>query len=154
VAAAAATSSSWLAASGGSRDLEAQLAHLQDLNEIRGLNQAYLQHVSAGARDEMATLFADPRNATIDEGVRGISPSDFGERDEIEVAQDRQTATARLHVTAHTETAMDDDCTLVEMAKVQGEGMLRASGDVMLENTYVRRLGAWKILHSARRISG
>src|SRR5688572_17363218 len=54
VAAAAVTSSAWLPVSDGNGDpLAAQLTVLQDLNEIRGLNQAYLQHAAAGAREEM-----------------------------------------------------------------------------------------------------
>ena len=63
----------------------------------------------------------------------------------IEVAADRQTATARLHVTVHSETAIDPDCTLVEMAKLQGEGVVRSSEPAVLENTYVRRDGVWRI---------
>ena len=153
VAAAAATSSSWLPPSGGSPDLQARLTHLEDVNEIRGLNRAYLQHAAAGAREEMAALFADPRNATRNADMRGISPADFGAHDEIEIADDRQTATARLHVTVHAETPMESDCTLVEMAKAQGEGVMRRAEAVVLENTYIRRTGAWKILQSIRRIA-
>jgi hypothetical protein len=41
---------------------------------------------------------------------------------------------------------LDPDCTLVEMARAQGEGVLRVALPGVLENTYVRRGGAWKIL--------
>jgi hypothetical protein len=154
VAAAAATSSAWLPPSDGNGDpLAAQLTVLQDLNEIRGLNQAYLQHAAAGARGEMAALFADPRNAAID-GALCISPDGFGEQDAIEVADDRQTATARLHVTVHTETRLDADCTLVQMAQTQGEGVVRASESAVIENSCIKRGGAWKILRSVRRPAG
>jgi hypothetical protein len=124
---AAAASSSWLPPSGGRSDaLATRLVHLEDLNEIRALNQAYL----------------------VEHSMSGISPADFGQHDVIEIAEDRQTATARLHVIVHTETALNPDCTLVEMAQAQGEGVLRAALPVVLENTYVRRGGVWEILRT------
>ena len=101
-----------------------RIEHLEDLNEIRALNQAYL----------------------VERRMSGVSPSDFGEHDVIEIAEDRQNATARLHVIVHSETALDPDCTLVEMAQAQGEGVVRTTVPAVLENTYVRRGGTWKIL--------
>ena len=124
---AAAASSSWLPPSGGRRDaLATRLAHLEDVHAIRALNQAYL----------------------IERGMSGLSPADFGEHDIIEIAEDRQTATARLHVIVHTETPLDADCTLVEMARAQGEGVVRLSSPSALEITYARRGGTWTILRT------
>jgi hypothetical protein len=128
--------------------LALRLARLEDVNEIRALNQAYLRHAADGARDAMAALFADPSHAAIDRHMCGVSPAGFGEHDVIEIAEDRQTATARVHVTVHTRTALDPDCTLVEMAQAQGEGVLRAALPAVLEHTYVRRGGVWKILRT------
>lgn len=96
--------------------MKTRLAHLEDVNEIRALNQAYLRHAANGAHDAMAALFADPSHMTIDRDLCGVSPADFGEHDVIQIAEDRQTATARLHVTMHTRTALNPDCTLIEMA--------------------------------------
>ena len=106
--------------------LKTRLVHLEDVNEIRALNQAYL----------------------IERRMSGVSPADFGEHDVIEIAEDRQTATARLHVIVHTETPLEPDCTLVEMARAQGEGVVRLALPAVLEHTYVRRGGAWKILRT------
>lgn len=140
VAAAAATSSSWLPPSGGRSDsLEARLAKLEDLNEIRALNHA---------------LFSDPSSAQLDPDIRAISPVDFGARDVIEIAPDRQTATARLHVLLHTETELGPDCTLVNMARQQGNGVICTSESAVLENACIRRDGVWTILHSTRRAAG
>ena len=133
--------------------LKMRLARLEDLNEIRGLNQAYFQRLAAGAHEEMAALFADPGSAAPDDDVRGLSPADFGERDVIDVAEDRESATARVHVTVHTEIALEPDCTLVEMARAQGEGVIRSSAFAVLEHRYVRRDGVWKIA-SVRRVAG
>jgi hypothetical protein len=149
VAAAAATSSSWLPPSGGSE--QSRLAHLEDVNEIRGLNQTYLQHAASGAHTEVAALFADPRNAALLEDVSGLSPVNFGEHDVIAIAEDRLSANATVHVIVHRDTPLDPDCTLVEMAQAQGEGVVRASAPAVLEHTYIRRAGVWKILHSTHR---
>jgi hypothetical protein len=137
VAAAAVTSSRWLPPSGGSGDtLAARLAKLEDLNAIRALNQA---------------LFSDPSSAQLEPDVRAISPVDFGQHDVIEVAADRQTATARVHVMLHTEIAIGPECTLVEMARLQGGGTIACAEPGVLENAYVRRDGVWKLLRSTRR---
>ena len=103
-----------------------RLVHLEDVNEIRALNQAYL----------------------IERRLSGVSPAGFGEHDVIDITEDRQSATARLHVTVHTETPLEADCTLVEMARAQGEGIVRLSSPAVLEITYVRCDGAWKILRT------
>jgi hypothetical protein len=50
----------------------------------------------------------------------------------------------------NTETEIGPDCTLVEMARQQGSGVVRSSESAVLENTY-RRDGGWKILTSTRR---
>lgn len=133
--------------------MKMRLARLEDLNEIRGLNQAYFQHLAAGAHEEMTALFADPASATPDDDVRGVSPADFGEHDVIDVADDRETAIARVRVTVHTETALVPDCTLVEMARTQGEGVIRSSAFAVLEHRYIRRGDVWKIA-LVRRVGG
>jgi hypothetical protein len=152
VAAAAATSSMWLPPSGGRLDpLEARLAELEDLDAIRALNQAHARHVTAGTHERVAALFANPSDAPIDPDIREIAPDGFGERDAIEIAEDRQTATARLHVTVRTETAIGPDCPLVDMARLQGGGVVSRLDSVVFENAYVRRDGVWRILRSTRK---
>jgi hypothetical protein len=147
-----AAASSWLPPSGGRLNpLEARLAELEDLDAIRALNQSYARHVSAGAREQVAALFANPSDAPIDPDIREVAPDGFGEQDAIEIAADRQTATARLHVTVRTETAIGPDCPLVEMARLQGGGVVSRLDSVVFENAYVRRDGVWKILRSTRK---
>ncbi|HZJ32617.1 MAG TPA: hypothetical protein VFD21_13665 [Vicinamibacterales bacterium] len=147
VAAAAATTSSWPPTSGGRADsLEARLAKLEDLNELRALNQAFARHVTSGATEELAALAAEPSGVVLEPGVVGISHDGVGEHDVIEIAPDRQTATARLHVAVHTETVIGPDCPLLEMARQQGGGVISRAEPVVLEKAYVRRDGVWKIL--------
>ena len=119
---AVAASSSWLPPSGGRMDArQDRLAALEDERAIRALNQA---HCST---------------------TPGIAPHDFGEHDQIEIAPDRKTATARFSVTLHTETELEL-CPLVEMARLQGGGVIARAEHVVLKGVYTRGEDGWKIL--------
>jgi hypothetical protein len=74
-----------------------------------------------------------------------LATDGFGEQDAIEVSPDRTTATARTHCVVQTETAIGPNCTLVEMARGQGEGVLRRSETRVLVSNYVKVRDAWKI---------
>jgi len=143
----AAVSPSWLPASGASDSLEARLAKLEDVNAIRALNQEFARHVNNRSAGQRAVLAADPSGAVMDPDVVAISLDGFGQEGVIEIAPDRQTATARVHVTVHTETVIGPDCPLLEMARQQGGGVINGAEPVVLEAAYVRREGVWKILH-------
>lgn len=132
-------------------DLNRRLARLEDLNAIRALNQAYARHVNAGAREEIAALFADPSDRRIDPRMCGIAADGFGEHDVIDMAADRQTATAVLHCTVRTEAAIGPSCPLVDMARQQGGGVISRAEPGVLENVYVKREGIWKIQRSTHR---
>jgi len=133
---------------GGDGRLQARLAAFEDVDAIRGLHQTYARLVNAGAHGEIATLFAEPESTQTDETIRTLLGHAFGAHDVIEVAPDRKTATARIHCTVETETAIESSCTLVEMARQQGEGLLRHSERRVLESAYVKRDGVWKIARS------
>ena len=131
--------------------LKARLAELEDVNAIRELHQSYARLINAGAREQAAALFANPREAQLDESIRRLSADRFGEQDIIEIAADRETATARIHCTVEIATAIGPSCTLVEMAREQGEGFLKQSERRVLESSYVKQSGAWKIARSVYR---
>jgi hypothetical protein len=127
--------------------LRARLAELEDLNAIRELQQAYAQHVNSHVRDSLAALFADPANSQLDGSVRGVAAEPFA-HGAIELAADRATARARIDCTVDVETAIEPRCTLVEMARQQGGGVIRRSEKRVLENAYVKQDGVWKIERS------
>ena len=102
--------------------------------------------MNAGAHDELAALFSDPSVLAIDPDVRGIAWDGFGEDDIVEIAEDRQTATARLRCMLHTETAIGPSCPLVDMARQQGGGVVTRAEPGVFEGVYVKREGIWKIL--------
>jgi ketosteroid isomerase-like protein len=142
-------------ASGGGADDAAQLlerlATLEDVNAIRALNQTYARLVNACARAELAALFADPRTAQVDASIRGVAADAFGAADVIEVSADHATATARVHCIVQVATELEPDCTLVQMAREQGEGVVRHAERRVLETAYVKQGGVWKIERSTYR---
>jgi hypothetical protein len=123
----------------------ARLAVLEDKSAIRALQQEYVRHVNSGAHEKASLLFANPSAAWLDASVRSLAANGFGEQDAIEISPDHSTATARTHCAVQTETAIGPNCTLVEMARGQGEGVLRQSENRVLVSTYVKVGGAWKI---------
>ena len=123
---------------------QARLAQLEDVNAIRELTRRYVRHVNAGAHAEAAALFAKPERADT-RAARTLAADPLGGEDTIEIAAGGTAATARLHCTAETETAIEPVTTLVAMARAQGGGVVRRSERGLLEGTYAKRDGAWKI---------
>lgn len=126
-------------------EAEARLTRLEDENAIRALHQALAARINAGARGAAAELFLNPARAALDERVRGLASERFGEHDVIEVAEDGATAAARIYCTVHSEMPIEPDCTLAQMARAQGEGVLRCVERRVLEAAYVKRGGVWRI---------
>lgn len=140
-------------AAAGDDPLKARLARLEDLEQIRALHQAYARHVNAGRHEAAAALFAEPAGAALDADVRSIAPDPSGEQDVIEIAPDRETATAVLHCMVQVERAIGPSCPLVDMARQQGGGIIRRTARAVLENVYVRRDGVWQIQRVSSRVT-
>ena len=128
-----------------------RLAALEDERAIRALNQQYAELVAARAYAELAALHAEPSAFRLEERVRAIVPDSFGAADAIELAPDRATAASRIRCVVHVETAIGPSCTLVEMARQQGDGVLKSTERRVLEHEYVKRGGVWKIARSSYR---
>ncbi len=122
----------------------ARLAELKDVNEIRELTRRYVRRVNGGAHDEAAALFAEPAHAD-DRAIRALAADPLGGEDSIEIAADGATATGRVHCTAVIETPIEPLTPLVAMAREQGGGVLRRFERGVLDGTYVKRDGGWKI---------
>ena len=115
-----------------SDDLAARLAALEDLNAIRSLLQGYAQRVNAGTD---AAPAANVRSLTLD--------SDGA----IEVAANG-TALARIGCTVETAMPIDGRDTLVEMARLQGDGVVKRSERRVLVGAFVKRRGVWTVEHT------
>ena len=115
-----------------SHDLAARLAALEDLNAIRSLLQSYAQRVNAGTD---AAPAANVRSVTLD--------SDGA----IDVAANG-TASARVGCTVETAMPIDGRDTLVEMARLQGDGVVKRSERRVLVSAFVKRGGIWTVEHT------
>jgi len=126
----------------------AGLATLEDVNAIRDLERAYVQHVNAAA--DVAHLCTDAGAARLD-GVRRLTADALGGEDAIEIAADGRAAAARLHYAAETERPIEPPCSLVDMARAQGGGVTRRTEHGVLESALVKLDGVWKIERAAFR---
>ena len=115
-----------------SDDLAARLAALEDLNAIRSLLQSYAQRVNAGTD---AAPAANVRSVTLD--------SDGA----IDVAANG-TASARIGCTVETALPIDGRDTLVEMARLQGDGVVKRNERRVLVSAFVKHGGVWTVEHT------
>jgi len=96
------------------------------------LLRAWAQRVSAGTD---AAPAANIRSVTLDaDGAIAIAVNG--------------TATARVPCTVETATPIDGRETFVEMARLQGDGVVRRSAQRVLAGTFVKRNGIWKLEHT------
>jgi hypothetical protein len=116
-----------------------RVAALEDAAAIRALQQRFARLVGTGKT--VAALFADPSRAALDTNVRSVI---IDGDDAIELSSGG-TATARAPCIVTTATPIENCGTLVEMARLQGDGIVARSERRMLETSYVKRGGVWKI---------
>jgi hypothetical protein len=108
-------------------DLNARLSALEDANAIRTLLQDYAQHVNSGLQ---AAPAAHVRSMTLDANVV------------IDVTANGK-ATVRAPCTVETATPIDGHETVVEMARLQGDGVITRSEHRVLAGTLVKHNGIW-----------
>jgi hypothetical protein len=153
--------------------LSTRLALLEDTNAIRELHHAYGRHLDRGSHEEIVNLFAEDAEVTFnggrfvgrDKGIRrlyvdrlgqGVAADRSGpvhgflldqtqEQDRIEVAPDRRSARARFHCLIHAGARLESRCSMMEMARLQGQGTAQWWEGGVYENAYVRDGGAWTI---------
>lgn len=106
-----------------SDDLAARLAALEDANSIRALLRDWAQRGAHAPDVRRVTLDSDAAIAVAANG----------------------TATARVPCTVETATPIDGDETLVAMARLQGDGIVRRSERRVLASTFVKHNGIWKL---------
>jgi hypothetical protein len=145
-----------LAAAGGAGEPnDARLTALEDANALRELQRAYARRVNAREHAAAAELFASPARAAFDDRVRELCVDTLSEDAAIEIAADRRTAIARAACVVRIESPIEaPGCTLVDMARAQGEGLVRSTERRVLEHAFVRVDGVWKIESAALREPG
>ena len=114
------------------------------VKSIRQLQQALAREMN-DASGRGAELFAAGKLPAELAGVTRLLPADFGEHDAVEIAADGLTARATLHCAVETQVPIAAEGTLIEMARAQGEGFVRATACRMLDMLCVREGETWKI---------
>jgi len=125
--------------------LRARLARLEDEIAIRELHQAWLRRIQSGSRDGAKQLSTRPQLTMLGQSVRSITPDHAGTADLIEVASDGKSAFGRFDCAVETESAIAQDCTLAQMAHLQGGGFVRRTEHRVLVIQYAKEGKAWVI---------
>ena len=110
-----------------SDDLAARLAALEDANAIRALLRDWARGVVAGTA------------AAPTENIYGFAL----DADVSITVADNGTATASVPCVVETATPIDGNETLVEMARQQGDGVVRRAERRVLHATLVKQDGCW-----------
>ena len=124
----------------GTRYIVGRRDAVDDVNAIRALQQRYARLVSAGSSEAIAPLFTDPARASVEEHVRSVVVD--GD-DAIAIYTDG-TATARVPCAVTTATPIESCGTLVEMARLQGDGLVVRSERRVLVSAFAKRDGVWR----------
>jgi len=163
----------------GTDPLVARLARLEDVDAIRRVHVDLLASLNDRVWGRALGLFAADARVHLaggvfegrDRGLRRLFVEHFGRSlaearpgpvltylrshephlDVVEVAPDRRSATATYRCVTQVSAAITPDCTLAEMALLQGEGALRWQETAAIEAAYVREGESWAIVRLAYR---
>jgi len=131
------------AAAAAGSDHEARIARLEAEAAIRGLHRDWLRKVNTG--EEAAELFADPKQAKLEDAVTRVDADHAAAPDALSLAADGLSASGRYACVVETQAELAPDCTLAQMRHAQGEGAIRQSGRRLLEVDYVKTDAGWAI---------
>ncbi len=153
--------------------LSNQLKIHEDMNAIRALHQTYEHYLDRGMYEEVVDLFTNYGEVLYNGGLfagkeRGVRRLYCGHfragltgkkvepatgfeldpallRDTVEVEPDRRSARARFPYSLRVGVPIISDSQLVEMARLQGQGIIRWWEGGIYEVSYVKEGGCWKI---------
>ena len=161
--------------------LSNRLGILEDENTIRTLHQTYETLLDGGRYEEVADLFAEDAEVVFNGGAfkgrkdgvsrlygdcfrsgltgKKIGPApnfevDSEQRQEsIKVSADRLSASGQFPYSMQVGAPMTGDSSLVEMARLQGEGIVKWWEGGTCEVSYVKVDNAWKIRRLEYRVT-
>ena len=161
--------------------LSNQIGCLEDANAIRRLHQTYESYLDKGMYEEVINMFADEGEVIFnggvfagkDKGVRrlycnhfsqgrtgrkiepapGFEPDPSQLQDVVEVAPDRKSAKAQFPCSIQVGAPITSDLPHLEMARLQGQGILQWWEGGAHEVSYVKERGVWKIRRLEYRIT-
>ena len=149
-----------------------QIGCFEDANVIRKLHDMYESYLDKGMYEEVVGMFAEDAEAEYNgglfagkEGIRrlycdnfapgltgkkiepapGFEPDPAQQLNIVEVAANRRTATGQFTYSMQVGKPMTGDSSLVEMARLQGEGIVKWLEGGIYEASYVKIGDSWKI---------
>ena len=152
--------------------LSNRVGNLEDADRVRRLHQAYESHLDRGMYEDVVAMFADDAEVVYNsglfhgkEGIRrlycdhfapgltgkkiepapGFEPDPAQKPDIVDVAEDRKTATGQFPYSFQVGTPMTGDSSLVDMARLQGEGIVKWWEGGTCAASYVKVGKSWKI---------
>jgi hypothetical protein len=150
--------------------LRQQLDGMQDREAIRRLHQEFITLIETRAYESAAELFDEQAHlnlsgisatgkpailqlfvdqyrhqkaAAIHSAYRQISTS---QQDAVTLSEDRQQATATFHTEVELCTPLQGDCTVAQMARLQGHVADRRWESGRFEAKYVQTRGQWRMV--------
>ena len=159
-------------AAGPAAGLKAPVDRLPDADAVRSLHRTYESRLDRHMFEDVVALFAAEAEVVYNgglfhgkEGIRrlycshfasgltgkriepapGFAPDPAQQPDVVAIADDRKTATGRFPYSIQVGAPMTGDSSLVEMARLQGQGVVQWWEGGIQEASYVREGGAWKI---------
>ncbi|MBN2318187.1 MAG: nuclear transport factor 2 family protein [Acidobacteria bacterium] len=145
---------------------------LKDANAVRTLHRTYESRLNKGMYEEVVGMFANNAEVVFNGGLfkgeksirrlyceffqagqtgkkiepaPGFEPDPEQPQDIVDVAADRKTATGQFPYSMQVGTPMTEDTSLVKMARLQGEGIVKWWEGGTHEVTCVKVGESWKI---------
>jgi hypothetical protein len=152
--------------------LSNRLGNLEDADRVRRLHQAYEYSLDRGMFEDVVAMFADDAEVVYNSGLfhgkesirrlycdhftlgltwkkiepaPGFEPDPAQQPDIVEVADDRKTATGQFPYSIQVGTPLTGDSSLVEMARLQGEGIEKWWEGGTCVASYLKVSESWKI---------
>jgi hypothetical protein len=162
--------------------LARQLGILEDENALRTLHRTYESYLDSGRYEAVVDLFTDDASVVFNGGIfkgrsgvsrlygerfrSGLTGKKIGpapdsraeaeqQRETIKVSADRLSAGAQFPYSIQVGTPMTPDSQLVQMSRLQGEGIMKWCEGGIYEASYVKdaKDGGWKIKRLEYRVS-
>jgi uncharacterized protein (TIGR02246 family) len=172
-----------MAKSGAGKNTEAEvlarkLGMLEDEKAIRVLHQTYEALLDSGNYEQVAGLFSEDAvvvfNGGVFKGVNSVArlyrdhfsagltgrklgpaPGVEAAPETVRVAEDRESAKARFPYSIQVGAPMRSNSSLVQMARLQGEGIMKWCESGVYEVSYAKcgKNGSWKMTKLEYRVS-
>lgn len=124
---------------------KAALTRLQDERAIDTLNRDFLRAFNQSGAKGTANLFAGRETPKFAEGINRLSLDLAEAPKSFAIAADGASATARFNCQVEMSEALEGQETIVQMARLQGNGAATHSARKTLSAHYAKSGGDWLI---------